>query len=55
MEPFETPSYIDIPAHSSPLGLAFFPEEGWHEKYWHNLLVAYHALGIEQYRRGTKL
>jgi glucose/arabinose dehydrogenase len=43
MEPFETPSYIDIPAHSSPLGLAFFPEEGWPEKYWHNLLVAYHG------------
>jgi glucose/arabinose dehydrogenase len=43
MEPFETPSYIDIPAHSSPLGLAFFPEEGWPEKYWYNLLVAYHG------------
>jgi len=43
MEPFETPSYIDIPAHSSPLSLAFFPEEGWPEKYWHNLLVAYHG------------
>jgi glucose/arabinose dehydrogenase len=28
---------------SSPLGLAFFPEEGWPEKYWHNLLVAYHG------------
>jgi glucose/arabinose dehydrogenase len=43
MEPFETPSYIDIPAHSSPLGLAFFPEEGWPEDYWYNLLVAYHG------------
>jgi glucose/arabinose dehydrogenase len=43
MEPFVTPSYIDIPAHSSPLGLAFFPEEGWPEKYWYNLLVAYHG------------
>jgi len=43
MEPFETPSYIDIPAHSSPLGLSFFPEEGWPEKYWYNLLVAYHG------------
>ena len=43
MEPFETPSYIDIPANSSPLGLAFFPEEGWPEKYWHNLLVAYNG------------
>jgi glucose/arabinose dehydrogenase len=43
MEPFETPSYINIPAHSSPLGLAFFPEEGWPEDYWYNLLVAYHG------------
>lgn len=25
MEPFETPSYIDIPAHSAPLDLAFVP------------------------------
>lgn len=43
MEPFEIPSYIDIPAHSAPLGLAFIPEEGWPEKYWYNLLVAYHG------------
>ncbi|HLG25197.1 MAG TPA: PQQ-dependent sugar dehydrogenase, partial [Candidatus Gracilibacteria bacterium] len=42
-EPFETESYIDIPAHSAPLGLAFIPEEGWPEEYWHNLLVAYHG------------
>lgn len=48
------PSHIDIPAHSAPLGLAFFPEDppsheasggrrGWPEEYWHNLLVAYHG------------
>lgn len=44
MEPFETPSYIDIPAHSAPLGLAFVPEEKeWPEEYWHNLFVAYHG------------
>ncbi len=47
MEPFETPSYIDIQAHSAPLGLAFFPEDppvgGWPEEYWYNLLVAYHG------------
>ncbi|MBI2056264.1 MAG: PQQ-dependent sugar dehydrogenase [Candidatus Sungbacteria bacterium] len=43
MEPFEMPSHIDIPAHSAPLGLAFIPEEGWPEEYWHNLLVAYHG------------
>lgn len=43
MAPFETPSAIDIPAHSAPLGLAFFPEEGWPQEFWHNLLVAYHG------------
>lgn len=36
-------SYIDLPAHSSPLGLAFIPEEGWPEEYWYDLLVAYHG------------
>lgn len=43
MEPFEAPSYIDIPAHSAPLGLAFIPKEGWPEEYWYDLLVAYHG------------
>lgn len=36
------PSYIDIPAHSSPLGLAFFPEE-WPKEYRYHLLVALHG------------
>jgi glucose/arabinose dehydrogenase len=43
-EPFETPSFLDIPAHSAPLGLAFVPPTaGWPEEYWYNLLVAYHG------------
>lgn len=41
--PFETPSHIDLPAHSAPLGLAFIPEEGWPQDWWYNLLVAYHG------------
>jgi len=42
MEPFETGSFIDIPAHSSPLGLAFIPENSnWPNK--NTLLVAYHG------------
>lgn len=41
--PFEVGSHIDIPAHSAPLGLAFFPEEGWPEALWHDALVAYHG------------
>ncbi len=43
MEPFETSSFIDIPAHSAPLGLAFIPKEGWPEEYKNDLLVAYHG------------
>ncbi len=43
MEPFEIPSFVDLPAHSAPLGLAFVSEEGWPEEYWYNLLVAYHG------------
>ncbi len=36
------PSYIDLPAHSAPLGLAFFPAE-WPKEFRYNLLVAYHG------------
>lgn len=36
MEPFETSSRVDIPAHSAPLGLAFIPGGN-------DLLVAYHG------------
>ncbi len=49
------PSYIDIPAHSAPLGLAFFPEEGWPEEYWHNLLVAYHGSWNRNVPTGYKI
>jgi glucose/arabinose dehydrogenase len=36
------PSFIDLPAHSAPLGLAFFPEE-WPQEFRYDLLVAYHG------------
>ncbi|MBI5913361.1 PQQ-dependent sugar dehydrogenase [Candidatus Azambacteria bacterium] len=55
MEPFETQSHVDIPAHSAPLGLAFFPEEGWPEEYWHDLLVAYHGSWNKSEPTGYKL
>ena len=43
MEPFETPSFIDLPAHVAPLGLAFIPKNSkWPKEYWGDLLVAYH-------------
>jgi glucose/arabinose dehydrogenase len=34
------PSFIGVPAHSAPLGLAFFPPQ-WPEDFRHDLLVAY--------------
>ena len=43
MAPFETPSHVDIQAHSAALGLAFIPEEGWPDGYGNDLLVAYHG------------
>ena len=55
MEPFEIPSFIDLQAHSAPLGLAFVPEEGWPEKYWYNLLVAYHGSWNRSVPTGYKI
>jgi glucose/arabinose dehydrogenase len=37
------PPVIALQAHSAALGLAFVPEEGWPEAWWHDLLVAYHG------------
>jgi len=54
-EPFETPSYIDIPAHSAPQGLTFIPEEGWPEDMRYNLLVAYHGSWNRSIPTGYKI
>lgn len=42
-EPFTQPSRIDLPAHTAPLGLAFFPAKGWPAEFQNNLLVALHG------------
>ena len=42
-QPFEMPSWADLPAHVAPLGLAFISEEGWDENLWFDLLVAEHG------------
>ena len=42
-EPETYPSHVNIPAHSAPLGLSFFPQEGWPAGFRNNLLVAYHG------------
>jgi glucose/arabinose dehydrogenase len=55
MAPHETPSHIDIQAHSAPLGLAFIPEEGWPEDHWYNLLVAYHGSWNREELTGYKI
>jgi len=56
MEPFETPSYIDIPAHSAPLGLAFVAAgNGWPKDYENNLLVAYHGSWNRSVPAGYKI
>ena len=49
------PSYIDLPAHSAPLGLAFIPEEGWPEDYWYDLIVAFHGSWNRSEPTGYKL
>ncbi len=54
-KPEKIPSYIDIQAHSAALGLAFVPEEGWPEDYWHNLLVAYHGSWNRSVPTGYKI
>ncbi len=55
-EPFETPSYIDIPAHSAPLGLDFVPSTSKLPKDWHgDLIVAYHGSWNRSVPTGYKL
>lgn len=55
MAPFETPSFLDLPAHSAPLGLSFIPQEGWPEEYRYNLLVAYHGSWNRSVPTGYKI
>jgi len=55
MEPFETPSRIDIPAHSAPLGLSFFPKEGWPAEFQNDILVAFHGSWNRSVPTGYKL
>jgi glucose/arabinose dehydrogenase len=44
MDPFETPSLYDLPAHSAPLGLAFIPNSSpWPKNIQGDLLVAFHG------------
>lgn len=49
------PTHLEIQAHSAPLGIAFVPEEGWPEEYWHNLIVAFHGSWNRSTPTGYKL
>jgi glucose/arabinose dehydrogenase len=52
----KTPSFIDIPAHSAPLGLAFVSEDSnWPVEYRGNLIVAYHGSWNRSVPTGYKI
>ncbi len=55
MEPFETPSYIDLQAHSAPLGLAFYFGGRFPREYRGDLFVAYHGSWNRQVPTGYKI
>ncbi len=52
---FYEPSFVDLQAHSAPLGLNFIPEEGWDEDMWYDLLVAYHGSWNRSVPTGYKI
>ncbi|MBP9694851.1 MAG: PQQ-dependent sugar dehydrogenase [Candidatus Magasanikbacteria bacterium] len=54
-DPFEVGSYIDIPAHSAPLGLAFVPGLVWGDEYANDVLVAYHGSSKRSQLTGYKI
>ena len=54
-EPEKVPSFLDIPAHSAPLGLSFLPVDGWPAEYRGNLLVAYHGSWNRSVPTGYKI
>lgn len=54
-KPFTTPSLIDLPAHSAPLGLTFVTNNLWPKKYLNGLIVAYHGSWNRSIPTGYKL
>lgn len=49
------PSFIDLPAHSAPLGIAFVPSEGWPDDWQYDIIVAYHGSWNRSDPTGYKL
>lgn len=54
MDPFEIPSFVDLQAHSAPLGLGFVPSD-WPSEYRDDLIVAYHGSWNRTKPTGYKL
>ena len=50
-----TPSYIDLQAHSAPLGLAFVTAANWPADYKDNLLVSFHGSWNRSVPTGDKI
>ena len=55
VEPFEEPSFIDLQAHSAPLGLVFNLGNNFPEEYKGNLFVAYHGSWNRKVPTGYKI
>lgn len=55
MEPFETPSLVDLQAHSAPLGLAFYYGDSFPQEYRGNLFVAFHGSWNRNVPTGYKI
>ncbi len=55
MEPFETPSLVDLQAHSAPLGLVFYNATSFPQQYRGKLFVAFHGSWNRQVPTGYKI
>jgi len=54
-EPFEMPSFVDLQAHSAPLGLAFYYGNSFPQEYRGDLFVAYHGSWNRNVPTGYKI
>jgi len=55
MEPFEMSSFVDLQAHSAPLGLAFYYGDSFPQEYMGELFVAYHGSWNRREPTGYKI
>ena len=55
MEPFETPSFVDLQAHSAPLGLVFYNGTAFPNEYQGRLFVAFHGSWNRNVPTGYKI